>query len=82
MQSKFKVGDKVKIKKGSKYANQSSLIGVIKFITYASTTEGIWHSVTFPDNRNNYRDEDLEFANNKEQVKHFGIVDFCIKNYK
>jgi hypothetical protein len=70
----FKVGDKVKIRRDSEYANQSTSIGIIR----QYDGEG-WYIVEFgPWTTNSYRECDLEFAiaPDKKKIKQYGIVSF------
>jgi hypothetical protein len=75
---KFKIGDKVKIRKGTRFYSQSRLIGEI-----VGFEDSEWYKVKFTnDYKNAYKDEDLEFAEKvKEKVEVFGIVKFCKKYY-
>lgn len=66
----FKVGDKVRIKKDSEFADQSSAVGTIT----SEPNPGGWMNVEFEDGvDDNYREEDLNLYSLKKRRKKYKI---------
>lgn len=67
--TKFKVGDKVRIRRNSEYAHQSNEVGIV------GAFNDKWYHVDFPHSNNSYQEHDLELVGKKE-IKVYGIVKF------
>ena len=77
--AKFKIGDKVKIRKNSEFYWQWGDKKWGKIIDF----DGDWFRVWFDDKtKNSYRASDLEFIERDKIIKKYGIVKFCENIYK
>lgn len=71
---RFKVGDKVRILRYSKYVYQSNSIGAITSIE--DIHKELWYNVIFlnPEYENTYEESHLELAKKKEPLKYEDLI--------